>query len=281
MNRPGSRNRKNKKKIRGALAGAGIVALFLALMISFGKTAPENPMDRNRADASRMYLLSSTLDMDMDQLANIGNANINAKDLKFKNDNDEICVIYGDLKYGTKSEVTIPDKVVTGKVEVTDFVEHNENKVTFSKLVIGLFTLLVYVFAVVFLAKRYAPNAIEKLPSITVSHTFINLGIGLASFFIMFVLFVLLCISGIGVSLAFAFVAVFLFVCAIALPLFLNNIVNTLKFKANPYVKLLAVTGILYLISIIPVFGSAVMFVVMFISIGEVLFTVLNRKANK
>lgn len=210
-----------------------------------------------------------------------GNANINAKDLKLKNDNDEICVIYGDLKYGTKSEVTIPDKVVTGKVEVTDFVEHNENKVTFSKLVIGLFTLLVYVFAVVFLAKRYAPNAIEKLPSITVSHTFINLGIGLASFFIMFVLFVLLCVSGIGVSLAFAFVAVFLFVCAIALPLFLNNIVNTLKFKANPYVKLLAVTGILYLISIIPVFGSAVMFVVMLISIGEVLFTVLNRKANK
>ena len=80
MNRPGSRNRKNKKKIRGALAGAGIVALFLALMISFGKTAPENPMDRNRADASRMYLLSSTLDMDIDQLANIGNANINAGD---------------------------------------------------------------------------------------------------------------------------------------------------------------------------------------------------------
>lgn len=211
-----------------------------------------------------------------------GNANINAKDLKFKNDNgEEICVIYGDLKYGTKSEVTIPDKVVTGKVEVTDFVEHNENKVTFSKLVIGLFTLLVYVFAVVFLAKRYAPNAIEKLPSITVSHTFINLGIGLASFFVIFILFVLLCMSGIGVSLAFAFVAVFLFVCAIALPIFLNNIVNTLKFKANPYVKLLAVTGILYLISIIPVFGSAVMFVVMLVSIGEVLFTVLNRKANK
>lgn len=211
-----------------------------------------------------------------------GNANINAKDLKFKNDNgEEICVIYGDLKYGTKSEVTIPDKVVTGKVEVTDFVEHNENKVTFSKLVIGLFTLLVYVFAVVFLAKRYAPNAIEKLPSITVSHTFINLGIGLASFFVIFILFVLLCMSGIGVSLAFAFVAVFLFVCAIALPIFLNNIVNTLKFKANPYVKLLAVTGILYLISIIPVFGSAVMFVVMLVSIGEVLFAVFNRKENK
>lgn len=211
-----------------------------------------------------------------------GNANINAKDLKFKNDNgEEICVIYGDLKYGTKSEVTIPDKVVTGKVEVTDFVEHNENKVTFSKLVIGLFTLLVYVFAVVFLAKRYASNAIEKLPSITVSHTLINLGIGLASFFVIFILFVLLCMSGIGVSLAFAFVAVFLFVCAIALPIFLNNIVNTLKFKANPYVKLLAVTGILYLISIIPVFGSAVMFVVMLVSIGEVLFAVFNRKENK
>lgn len=210
-----------------------------------------------------------------------GNATINAKDLKFKNDNEEVCVIYGDLKYGTKSEVTIPDNVVTGKVEVTEYVEQNENKVSFSKLVLGLFTLLVYVFAVVFLAKRYAPNAIEKLPSITVSHMFINLGIGVASFFVMFVLFVLLCMSGIGVSLAFAFVAVFLFVCAIALPLFLNNVVNTLKFKANSYVKLLAVTGILYLISIIPVFGSAVMFIIMLISIGEVLFTVFNRKVTK
>ena len=207
-----------------------------------------------------------------------GNVTVNAKKFNLKNDNDAVCAIHGDLKYGTKTDVTVPDKVVTGKVEVTNFVEHNENKVTFSKLVLGLFTLLVYVFAVVFLAKRYAPNAIEKLPSITVSHMFINLGIGVASFFVMFVLFVLLCMSGIGVSLAFAFVAVFLFVCAIALPLFLNNVVNTLKFKANPYVKLLAVTGILYLISIIPVLGSAVMFIIMLVSIGEVLFTVLNRK---
>ena len=60
-------DRKNNKKIRGALAGAGIVALFLALKISFGKTEPENTMDRNRADASQMYMLSSTIDLDMDQ----------------------------------------------------------------------------------------------------------------------------------------------------------------------------------------------------------------------
>ena len=207
-----------------------------------------------------------------------GNANINAKDLKFKNDNDEICVIYGDLKYGTKSEVTIPDKVVTGKVEVTDFVEHNENKVTFSKLVIGLFTLLVYVFAVVFLAKRYAPNAIEKLPSITVSHTFINLGIGLASFFIMFVLFVLLCISGIGVSLAFAFVAVFLFVCAIALPLFLNKIADVLNIKLNSYIKLLIVVVAFYVITLIPVLGAFVSFISMTVGIGQILLGFFNRK---
>ena len=89
MKKPGSRNRKNKKKIAGALAGLGIVALLLALMISFGKTAPENPMDKNRADASRMYLLSSTLDMDMDQLANIGNANINAGDSKDQAEQEE------------------------------------------------------------------------------------------------------------------------------------------------------------------------------------------------
>lgn len=210
-----------------------------------------------------------------------GDVAVNAKNLTFKNDNDEVCVIHGNLKYGTKSETTIPDSIVTGKVETTKFVENTDSKATFSKLVLGLFTLLVYVFAVVFLAKRYAPNAIAKLPNITVSHMFISLGIGIAAFFAIFILFILLCVSGIGVSLAFAFVAVFLFVCAIALPLFLNNVVNTLKIKANPYIKLLAVTGILYLINMIPVFGPAVMFLVMIISIGEIFFTILNKKEVK
>lgn len=210
-----------------------------------------------------------------------GNVTVNAKKFNIKNDDNTVCAIHGDLKYGTKTETTIPDNVVTGKVETAEFIENTDNKATFSKLVIGLFTLLVYVFAVVFLAKRYTPNAIAKLPSITASHIFISLGIGIASFFAIFVLFVLLCVSGIGVSLAFAFVAVFLFVCAIALPLFLNNIANTLKIKTNPYIKLLAVTGILYIINIIPVVGSAVMFLVMLVSIGEVFYTILNRKEIK
>lgn len=40
MNRPGSRNRKNKKKIRGALAGAGIVALVSGADDFFWKDSP-------------------------------------------------------------------------------------------------------------------------------------------------------------------------------------------------------------------------------------------------
>ena len=56
------------------------MALFLALRFLLERQPRKIPWTGTGADASRMYLLSSTLDMDMDQLANIGNANINAGD---------------------------------------------------------------------------------------------------------------------------------------------------------------------------------------------------------
>ena len=65
------------KKIGAASAAVCLAALFFIMLAVSGHTAPENPMEDKDADASRMYLTSSTLAMDETQLADVENANIN------------------------------------------------------------------------------------------------------------------------------------------------------------------------------------------------------------
>lgn len=70
--------KKSIKKTAAALAGVILTVLFLLLLTGFGQTAPENPMEEGQADASRMYLTSSTLAMDEELLAGVENANISS-----------------------------------------------------------------------------------------------------------------------------------------------------------------------------------------------------------
>lgn len=77
MKKPDKR-KENRKKAAGALAGLGLAVFFFILLFGFGKADPENPMENTTADASHMYLTSSTLAMDREKLASVENANISS-----------------------------------------------------------------------------------------------------------------------------------------------------------------------------------------------------------
>lgn len=77
MKKP-DRRKENRKKAAGALAGLGLAVFFFILLFGFGKADPENPMENTTADASHMYLTSSTLAMDKEKLASVENANISS-----------------------------------------------------------------------------------------------------------------------------------------------------------------------------------------------------------
>ena len=74
----GKRKQNKIRKAGAAAAILGLAVLFFAFLAGFGRTAPDNPMEDGNADASRMYLTSSTLAMDEEQLANVENANISS-----------------------------------------------------------------------------------------------------------------------------------------------------------------------------------------------------------
>lgn len=206
-----------------------------------------------------------------------GNAKINAKNLSFKNEASNMCSIRGNLDYATATNMEIPNGIVAGEISNSKYIENSSNKISVSSLILKLFTLLIYVFAVVFLSKWVAPKALEKLPKFNVSGILISLGIGLASMFVVLVIFIFLCLSGVGVSLAFCTIAGYLFLFGLAIPLFLNRIAEIIKLNLNLYIKLLIVTFVFYLISLIPVLGSLVVFMSIFIGIGQILVGLFKK----
>lgn len=207
-----------------------------------------------------------------------GNATINVRNLTFKNDNDATCIIRGDLNYATESDTHIPDGVVIGKVSTFEFVEKSNNKYSLTSLSLRLFTLLAYVFLTVFLCKLLAPNAIEKISEFKFANIIISLGVGFVSLFATLLVFMLLCFSIIGIPLALVLMLGYLFVLGLALPLLVYNIANALKFKLNIYIKLLIVTAVLYLLSLIPIVNSIIIFVFLLIGSGQILVKLFKRK---
>ena len=207
-----------------------------------------------------------------------GNATINARNLTFKNDNNETCIIRGNLNYGTQTDTQIPDGVVSGQVSTFEFEERTNNEYSVASLTLKFFTLLVYVFLTVFLSKLLAPKAIEKISEFKFTNIIISLGVGFISLFAAMLIFMLLAFSIIGIPLAFVFILGYLFVLGLALPLVAHNIANALKFKLNIYVKLLIITVIIYLLSLIPLVGSIVIFVLLLTGAGQILVELIKRK---
>ena len=73
--------RKYWKKVNKSVITAAVVIIMLLLFVLLtgqNKVSPENPMEDKEADASEMYLTSSTLSMDESLLDGVENANINS-----------------------------------------------------------------------------------------------------------------------------------------------------------------------------------------------------------
>lgn len=207
----------------------------------------------------------------------VGNASINAKQMSFKNDENITCSIRGNLNYATQSNFDVPTGVVAGTVSTEKFVENSSKEFSFSSLVLGLIILLVYVFAIVWIAKKFAANALKKLPELNLANVLKSLGIGFVSMFAIFIIFIALCLSGIGTSLAFCFALAYMFVVSLSVPFILLTIANAIKLNINEYLKLLIVAVILYLLKLIPIVSSLVSFIIVLVGIGQIILAIFKR----
>lgn len=207
-----------------------------------------------------------------------GDAKISAKALEFND--SKTCVIQGDLDYASKSEMTIPTGIVKGETKVSAYTDRTSFSYIILKKVVSYVSLILYVFIVALIFKYIAPTFVEKISKITTTNIFVGLGVGFGLILAFFPVLLLLLLTNFTIALAFILLLAVLFIGAIATPLFVLAIANAWKSeKINLYFKMLIITSILFLVSLIPNIGITITLLFIIIAIGKILTGLFYKRS--
>lgn len=193
------------------------------------------------------------------------NAKINAKTITFRNknnDKDISCIINGNLDYSSKKEIEIPDGVVLGDVNYSNYAPTKTALSAIFEYVLDLIALLLCVYIIYTLISKLIPKFLDKLSNISGSKLLKCLGIGILLLILIPVIVVLLLLSNVGSILGLIILLLYFVMLLIAKPIFIIAISEFAKNKVsnnfNIYLYILVISIILSLISLIPYIGLIV-----------------------
>lgn len=205
-----------------------------------------------------------------------GNAKINAKNIDFKNknnDKDLICKINGSLSYSSKQEIQIPEGVVSkDNVTYSKYVPSVSSLSSIWDFILDLITTLVCIFVIYFLISKFAPNYLSKISNISGMSLLKYLGIGFGLLILIPIIAILLFLSHVGSILGIILLFIYILLMIIAKPIFVISIATLAKeklsIKMNTYLYILAITILLSLIALIPYVGFIVSLLISFTGFG-------------
>lgn len=219
------------------------------------------------------------------------NAFISAENINFVESTQPL--IGGNLNYSSKSEIAIPENVVTGEVNYTpaNIKTNNNNNVvgTISSYVFDLIRTLISTFVITLFLLWLTPKFVERVGNIKVSKSFISLGIGFATPIAFVLASILLIISVLGLSIFSHLLLVFTLLVYIGFSI-------TSIFFGKLFTKLLKVEGkvkfvlftlvssiILWVISQIPFVGGFFAIITCLFGIGLTLVNIFvkNEKVKE
>jgi len=194
----------------------------------------------------------------------------------------DIPLIYGDLRYTANSELTIPDGTLQGSATYSKQYLGN----SFVGILMSFGTCIVTALAAFIILSKLTPKFVQNLYNNKISlpaliKAFI---IGLISIATIAIFMILLAGTGVGITLAIILGLLFIILYIIATPVFAIRITNTLKHALRIenttmfYLILSLISILLYLITLIPVFGFALGFIINVIAIGLIVNVFLPQK---
>lgn len=199
----------------------------------------------------------------------------------------DILNVYGNFRYTSNREITIPEGVVAGKGTVT---YNSTNDITvvesISDILIGFITSIVTVLALYIILNKLTPKFIEKIYNskfyfVSVIKAF---GIGLATIAIVLIVIILLIGTIAGASLSILLALIFAILYIISMPVLTIKIANTLKpaLKIEKtsifYLVIVLVSIILHGITLIPFVGGILGLIINITAIGLVVDIFLPHK---
>ncbi len=217
-----------------------------------------------------------------------GNATINSKNITLKNNDDNgqnlTCKISGNLSYSSKYQIEIPDGIVSGETNYSNY-KITSYKTILSNIlnyILDLITSLICIYVLYLLISKFAPKYLDKLSNISFLSLLKLFGIGLGFLILIPIISVLLFISSVGSILRVILVLIYIILIIVAKPIFIISIAkfvtNKVQNKFNTYLCILIITIILSLISLIPYLGFIISIIINPIGFGMIAKNLITRK---
>lgn len=202
---------------------------------------------------------------------------------------ENIPVVYGNLRYSADSEVEIPEGLINGNGAVTYTKPSGLRDNSILDILITFLTFIVTVIVISIILTKFTPNFIQKLSSkkLSILKLLKAFGIGLLTIISFAILFVILLITTVGLDLAFILLTLFVFACLISVPVLVITITNIFKQALNieknvlSYLILVLVCIIIQGLALIPVAGEILTFIISVTALGILIDTYLPQKKNK
>lgn len=207
----------------------------------------------------------------------LGDATINAKEINFKNANDEKnlnCKISGNLSYSSNEEINIPEGIVLKEVKYSNYVDTDQDNSSSNiwNYVLSLLTSLICVYIIYLIISKFMPKYLDKISNISGLNLLKYFGIGLGILILIPIVSILLFITQIGSILGVILLLIYIILLIIAKPIFIISVATFVKNKfaknLNIYICILLSTVILSLITLIPYIGTLVSMLIFFIGLG-------------
>lgn len=209
-----------------------------------------------------------------------GNANINSKNITFDNENN-ICIIRGDLNYSSKNEIQVPDGIVSKNI---NYSKYKSNTNVFFNYIQSLIPILIFALLLYYIIKKIKPSFSDSIGKITLSKLFKSIGIGFAMLILTPIVIVLLLVSGIGIYIGLLLLIIYLLVLILCIPIFIISLAVYLHSKflkhINVFILITLLSIILCLIDLIPYVAFLVSFIKVLFGIGLVLYLIKTNQQN-
>ena len=205
-------------------------------------------------------------------------------------ENDDTSIIYGKLRYSANTEAVIPEGVISSPDSITytkpTLSSSNETVSNITDILLNFLVSIATVVVIYLLSTLLAPNFSKKVcnKDFSIKNIALALGIGLFTFVATIIVSLILLLTQIGIKLAFILIVLFALLCLLAIPALTIKIANMLKpvlkiEKTSIFYLILALVSIvLYGITLIPVAGSLISFILKLVGIGILLTPVIPHK---
>ncbi len=197
-------------------------------------------------------------------------------------------IIYGNLNYNSKNEISIPEGVVGGSITYNQLNDSEGNNTkTIQDYIFDLGTFVVTIAIIWLLVLWIAPKFLEESNDLVSKKALPSLGFGALTSIIIVMASIILLLLGITAKIALLGILLLTLLLFIGTPIFTISmskfISNKLKIEKNiiSFGILIITSIVIWLITLIPFVGWIINLIIKIIGLGIIVnYIFINRKKN-